>query len=475
MIALPLALFLAAAPAPVPDKPAAPYAVMPFKDLSGDAELAWLSVGIAETMMADLQKGSHLEVVERNQLNHALAELALQGLKTTDESNATKLGKMVGARTVVLGSYQKAGDQVRIVARMVDVETGVVRDAAKVTGKQKDIFELQDAIVVKLAGTPFDDAVKKHRRKQAKQPEKMLKAYRLYAQSFTIMSDVERAVVLENALKEDPDFIYAAEDLLDLQDRIKRLSDAHEVAVTKQIEALRTKMKDGSGQPQARLTSAMQLLGAESASRRYHAELRDSEWIIQSKLPDDGQYNIRQFALFQRMMAYSQLKEEGLAMQVAENFMSLYPASMYFTGVQSMLNNWISERARALDEDRKFPAELALKEQQIQHEKDQYAKNGREPSPNTAFGWQNDRCDLMEGRNQHQAAVRCYQDMLAHPIDAPELKQRYFSVRIWLIREAANAAEFETARRECERFQKEEPEAAMRYSIGSQLLSLPTD
>lgn len=470
MISLTLALLLAAAPAPAPasDKPLAPVAVMPFKDLTNDPELAWLSVGIAETMTVDLRKGSQLQVVERDQLNHALAELKLQGLKPTDESSASKLGKMVGARTVVLGSYQAVDRQLRIVARFVDVETGVVREAAKVTGPTEQVFELQDAIVVKLAGTPFKDAVKRQKQK----PKKTLAAYKLYAQSFTVMSDADRAQLLQSALKEDPDFTYAAEDLFDLQDRLKRLTSANAAAVSKNIEAQRAIVSDAGRTPQERLQAAMQLLGAEAADRRHRAILRDSAWILGSDLPDGPPYNIRQYALFSRINAYQALKEQSLAMQAAENFMQQYPGSMYFTGVQAELNAWMMMQATHLEKQRTYEAQLALKRQSIENER----SRARAPvPPHRQFSWQEEPCDVMEDHEQYDAAARCYRELLTHRIDAPELAQRYDGVRVRLIRAETDAGQFEAARRDIEAFQKDEPDVALRFGMNMYLLGLPND
>jgi TolB-like protein len=470
MTALWLGLLLTAAPAPAapPEKSIAPVAVMPFKDLTGDPQLAWLSQGVAETMMVDLRKGSQLQVVEREQLHHALEELKLQGAHATDEASAARLGKMVGARTVVLGSYQLAGEQLRIVARFVDVETGVVREAAKVTGPVEEVFALQDQIVVKLAGTPFGDAVKRVKAK----PKKTLQAYKLYAQSFTVMSDADRQGLLESALKEDPDFRYAADDLLELQDRIARLSAADQKIATAQAEAQRAKMKDPKGTAQERLTAAMQLVGQDQAQRRYRAGLRDTAWILASDLPDDETYRVRQFALFTRMNLYAQLKETALAMQVAENFMKTYPGSVYFQGAQSMLMVWSSERARQLEEDRTFPAKLELVRHRVA---DEQARAQREPRPGQRFDWQNAPCDTMESAGQHAAAAACLQQMLDHRLPDEVLKPRYDGVRVRLIREATAAGEFEVARRAIEQFQKDDPETALRFSMGLQLMALPAD
>ena len=461
MIVSLMVLLCAAAPTARP-----PIAVMPFKDLTGTSELKWLSVGIAETMAVDLKKGSHLAVVERDQLDHALAELALQGLKS-DESSAAKLGKMVGARTVVLGSYQKVEKELRIVARMVDVETGVVTDAAKVTGGIGDVFALQDAIVVKLAGTPVQDAARHFKSK----PKKSVEAYRLYAMSFTAASDVERANLLAGALKEDPDFVYAAEDLFELQDRLKRFADAHHQAIDKQIAAFQKTARDASKPETERLTAAMQLLGAELGARRLHQVLRDSAWMLGSDLPDDEQYRIRAYAQFCRVSAYQQLHEQGLAMQAAETLMERYPGSPYFVGAQSLLASFSSQRARELEEERTYPARLEAKRQEIAKER----AEARNVIPHRELTWQTEPCQLMSSGNQHADAEACYRAVLDHKLPAPELVERYRGLRLTFIREAIDARHFDLARREAGAFLKDDPDGALRMYVNLIAQSLPED
>ncbi len=131
----------------VPD----PIAVMPFNNLNQDPELAWLAAGMSEAMLSDL-RSEGMRVVMRDTLSTAMAEMALQDVRVVDESSAARVGKLVGARTMVFGGFQTAAGRIRITARFVEVETSLVLDAAMVTGPITDILSLQDEIVSKLLG-----------------------------------------------------------------------------------------------------------------------------------------------------------------------------------------------------------------------------------------------------------------------------------------------------------------------------------
>ncbi len=123
-------------------------AVMPFANLAKDTGLAWLGEGIAETMTTKLSQVPSLTVVERTRLDQVLKEIALGQSGVVDDSTAAKAGKMLGAATMVVGAFQKAGESVRLTARSVDVSSGKVLKASEATGKLDEIFALED----KLAG-----------------------------------------------------------------------------------------------------------------------------------------------------------------------------------------------------------------------------------------------------------------------------------------------------------------------------------
>ncbi len=72
-------------------------------------------------------------VVEREQLLLALEELNLGTTSLVDESVRLKIGKIVGAKLMVLGAYMVVETQMRLDLRLVEVETGKVLNATKKT------------------------------------------------------------------------------------------------------------------------------------------------------------------------------------------------------------------------------------------------------------------------------------------------------------------------------------------------------
>ena len=113
-------------------------AVLDFTNVSADPDLAWLATGIPETVTNDLTAFRVLRVVDRVRIGEAV--------RRTDGS-MTSVANSLDVHLVVVGSFQRAGERVRITARLVDVPTGATLADAKVDGRLDEVFDLQDRIV----------------------------------------------------------------------------------------------------------------------------------------------------------------------------------------------------------------------------------------------------------------------------------------------------------------------------------------
>ncbi len=128
-------------PLPLPDKPS--IVVLPFDNMSQDPEQDYLSNGITEVLTSDLSRIANLFVIARN------TAFTYKGKAI----NVQEVGKELGVRYVVEGSVQKASDQVRIVAQLIDTTTGSHIWSERYDRPLKDIFALQDEIVQKIVTT----------------------------------------------------------------------------------------------------------------------------------------------------------------------------------------------------------------------------------------------------------------------------------------------------------------------------------
>ncbi|MBI3567114.1 MAG: hypothetical protein HY084_02770 [Gemmatimonadetes bacterium] len=109
--------------------PARTFAVLPFTVVSNDTLLRPLSFGLADMLMSDLATSPELRLVERLQVNSMLRELALVDSGRVDPHTAPRVGRLVGARRLLIGDAVLAPDgTMQLNARVVDVIGGTVQE-----------------------------------------------------------------------------------------------------------------------------------------------------------------------------------------------------------------------------------------------------------------------------------------------------------------------------------------------------------
>ncbi|MDW9361543.1 tetratricopeptide repeat protein [Sinorhizobium meliloti] len=117
-------------------------AVLPFKDLSADKSLGYLGEGVANDVIAILSRFSDIAVVSRT------SSFAYQG----KEGDIREIGEELGVGYVVEGSVRKEGDRVRIVAQLVNANTGDHVWADRFDKAGTDPWALQDELTGKIVG-----------------------------------------------------------------------------------------------------------------------------------------------------------------------------------------------------------------------------------------------------------------------------------------------------------------------------------
>ncbi|MGI8611010.1 MAG: TIR domain-containing protein [Sphingomicrobium sp.] len=110
--------------------------VLPFANMSGDAEQEYFSDGISEDITTDLSKVSALAVVARN------TAFTFKGQSV----NVSEVASKLGVSHVLEGSVRKVADRVRITAQLIDGGTGDHLWAERYDRDLTDIFAIQDEI-----------------------------------------------------------------------------------------------------------------------------------------------------------------------------------------------------------------------------------------------------------------------------------------------------------------------------------------
>ena len=121
--------------------PAKSVAVLPFVNMSGDAKNDYFSDGITEEILDALAQLPNLKVAART------SAFAFKG-KAED---LRKVGEVLDVATVLEGSVQQSGDEVRITAQLIDTRSGYHLWSEKYDRKLTSIFAVEDEISKAIA------------------------------------------------------------------------------------------------------------------------------------------------------------------------------------------------------------------------------------------------------------------------------------------------------------------------------------
>jgi adenylate cyclase len=130
----------AQAPEPTAISEQPSIAVLPFDNMSGDAEQEYFSDGISEDIITDLSKVSGLLVIARN------SSFAYKG----QSPDLRDVGRELGVGAVLEGSVRRAGNRVRVTAQLIDAATGGHLWADRYDRDLTDIFAVQDELTLEI-------------------------------------------------------------------------------------------------------------------------------------------------------------------------------------------------------------------------------------------------------------------------------------------------------------------------------------
>ncbi len=214
-------LVVMAAPARARAADTRPTVAVLYFDYAGkDEELGLLRKGLAQMLISDLSSLEEVRLVERDRLEEILAELELGKSGKIDPASAAKVGKLLGARYMVLGGYFDLRGALRVDARVVEVQTGRVLKSVGVTGKPDDFLGVEQKLAADLGEILVKQlpSVKTEPRKaRVKPPAKLsTKVAVLYSRGLAELDRGDKAAAkatLEAVVKQQEDFKLAAVDL----------------------------------------------------------------------------------------------------------------------------------------------------------------------------------------------------------------------------------------------------------------------
>ena len=189
-----------AGPPAVPHKPS--IAVLPFTNMSGDAEQEYFSDGMTEDLITDLSKISALFVIARN------STFAYKGKSVRVQD----IGRDLGVRFVLEGSIRKAGNRVRITAQLIDAGSGGHIWAERFDRELTDIFATQDEVVEKIVAALAVNLTQGEAQRLRRRGTASVEAYETWLRARELLSRSRREAIVQakamyrRAIEIDPNF-----------------------------------------------------------------------------------------------------------------------------------------------------------------------------------------------------------------------------------------------------------------------------
>ena len=193
----------AADPLPLPDKPS--IAVLPFANMSGEAEQEFFTDGITEDILTELSRFRELFVISRT-----------TAFKYKGKAfNIQEVARELGVQFALEGSVRKAGNRVRVTAQLIDAEADRHIWAERYDRDLEDIFAIQDEISQAIVSTLPGRVEAARRERAARKPTENMAAYELVLGAKVLHHRSERhsnkkaLEMIERAVALDPNYAHA--------------------------------------------------------------------------------------------------------------------------------------------------------------------------------------------------------------------------------------------------------------------------
>lgn len=303
--------------------------VLPFDDLSAARSYANAGTAIAELLVADLGRVKGLTLVERREIEKTMKEVELGMSGIADDKTAPKIGKMLGAAYLIVGSYL-LGPTSSAVWKVITVETGVIAKSGRVDASadvltlERKVFRAVAAAVSELipgltippddAQTGTLDAVSMNSFGEALAAERT--------------GDSARArEIIKKLIENRGNMTVLIAVLRDIERRIEESDRRREEALKR------------AGQTTTDWNTFMRTTTSFASSMRYSALLA---YCLRArtappKAPEGSMIGADEMTDYYIVFSYAMLKRSEEAAAEGGNFLTRYPSSMYYASVKNYM------------------------------------------------------------------------------------------------------------------------------------------
>ena len=239
---------------PAPAANAKPsVAVLYFENNTGNPQLDWLRTGLTDMVVTDLSQSPDVEVLGTDRLVQILTDIRRQDDRVVSFDTVQEIAKRAGVTSVLLGSYVKAGDTIRINTKLQEAATGRIVTSERVEAVgESNLFATVDDLtrrikarfVLPSGANPTAGLLKPPSaetkatgagvdRDLKEVTTSSIGAYRYYAEGVDLHQrgrEQEAVPLLEKAVQEDPAFAMALGKLAIVHGNLLHLNQSEDYA-----------------------------------------------------------------------------------------------------------------------------------------------------------------------------------------------------------------------------------------------------
>jgi adenylate cyclase len=187
----------------LPSKPS--IVVLPFVNMSGDADQEFFADGLTEDILTELSRFRDLFIISRN------SSFKYKGKAV----NVQQVARELGVQYVVEGSVRKASNRVRVTVQLIDAETDRHVWAERYDRQLDDIFAIQDEVTSAIASTLPGRVEAATRDRAVHKPTANMAAYECVLAGKTLhhrsnrTDNAEALRLIKRAIELDPKYAHA--------------------------------------------------------------------------------------------------------------------------------------------------------------------------------------------------------------------------------------------------------------------------
>jgi tetratricopeptide (TPR) repeat protein len=192
-----------------------PLAVMPFENKTGDTLLNAWQGGLQDLLITRLSESEELTVRQYESTNYVLSSRNVNHASLTPKL-FKELATQLDIKTLVSGTFLKAGSEMRITAQLIDAETNEIHKTFQVLGSsENDFFSMSDSLSWLIKNYVEIRNIKEKRNSSIIQAERYSgssEAFKYYMHGVDAMMDFDMVQAIEwlsKAVESDSIFVNA--------------------------------------------------------------------------------------------------------------------------------------------------------------------------------------------------------------------------------------------------------------------------